>query len=98
MIRTVAGSSDEEQCDCSDVEDAIAQVVGPFGPWPPGQPPADTLENVRIARRKVSRCLHFVESEEGTHFKCGRKLSEKYELLCRKPDFVHPACAICLPQ
>ena len=48
---------------------------------------------VLFARHKLSRCIHSLQDETGTCFKCGRGMS--YTLVKRKPDFVHPLCNTC---
>jgi hypothetical protein len=48
---------------------------------------------VLFARHKLSRCIHSLQDETGTCFKCGRGMS--YKLVKRKPDFVHPLCNTC---
>ena len=82
-------SQDEEQLDATDEEDAVESVVGRWGPDAEGDP---------LARHKQSRYLHRVRDESGTHTKCGRALSLRFEVLAQRPSFLHPVCAMCFPN
>ena len=39
-----------------------------------------------------------VASEEGTHFKCGRKISTSYAICERLPNVLFPVCKQCCPD
>ena len=80
------GSSDEEDARASDVEAAVDRVVGPWADE--HQLSADAI----FVRNQVSRCIHVMRDEAGSHLKCGRKMSTKFELLPEKPAFMNPVC------
>ena len=83
------GSSDEEDARASDVEAAVDRVVGPWADE--HQLSADAI----FVRNQVSRCIHVMRDEAGSHLKCGRKMSTKFELLPEKPAFMNPVCNTC---
>jgi hypothetical protein len=85
------GSENESEADFETKEAAIAGVVGR---WDPGLADLGDVE-VRFARHKLSRCMHALQDETGTSFKCGRRMGHTYLLLEEKPDFMHPLCNTC---
>ena len=82
-------SQDEEQVDATDEEGAVERLVGRWGPDAEGDP---------LARHKKSRYLHRVRDESGTHPKCGRALSLRFEVLAQRPSFLYTVCAMCFPN
>ena len=83
------GSDDEEEASMTEEEQAIDEIAGQWGPSPEGGP---------WARHKQTRYLHRVRDESGTHLKCGRSISARFEILPEAPAFMHPACAVCFPS
>ena len=83
------GSEDEEEASLTEEEEAINEVAGQWGPDPEARP---------CARHKQTRYLHLVRDEAGTHLKCGRAISTRFEILADAPAFMHPACAVCFPS
>ena len=81
-------SDDEEEAPQSEEEAALDHIAGQWGPEP-GQGP--------WARHKQTRFLHKVRDESGTHLKCGRAISVRYEILGAAPQFLYPTCATCFP-
>ena len=83
------GSGSEEDCNHDEEEAVVAEMVGtwaPKGTDAPGQ---------QFARHRVSRCIHTMSDESGTHFSCGRSVSNRYIILLAKPSFMHPVCSGC---
>ena len=83
------GSEDEEEASLTEEEEAINEVAGQWGP---------DLEAKLCARHKQTRYLHLVRDEAGTHLKCGRAISTRFEILADAPAFMHPACSVCFPS
>ena len=83
------GSESEEDDIPEEEEKAVAQVVGPWRPQ-------EATDSLCYARHKTSRCLHVLADEGGTHFRCGRTANANYLRLDEKPEFVYPACGVCL--
>ena len=67
----------------------MERLVGRWGPDAEGDP---------LARHKQSRYLRRVRDESGTHTKCGRALSLRFEVLAQRPSFLYPVCAMCFPN
>ena len=85
------GSDNESEVDHDKEEKAIKEVVGK---WDPGI--ADVGDSqVQFARHKISRCIHVMQDEAGSNFKCGRRMVATYLVLPEKPDFMHPLCNTC---
>ena len=82
------GSDDEEEASLTEEEEAINEVAGPWGP---------NAEAGPCARHKQTRYLHLVRDEAGTHLKCGRAISTRFEILANVPTFMYPACSVCFP-
>ena len=85
------GSDNESVVDHEVEEAAIKKVVGK---WDPGVADLGDL-NLQHARHKISRCIHVMQDETGSHFKCGRRMAATYVVLSEKPDFMHPLCNSC---
>ena len=83
------GSDDEEEASLTEEEEAINEVAGPWGP---------NAEAGPCARHKQTRYLHLVRDEAGTHLKCGRAISTRFEILADAPAFMYPACSVCFPS
>ena len=81
------GSTDEECKQVSEEERAVEDVVGE---WDPGHGPDE-----HFARHLVSRCIHKVRDEAGSQLVCGRTISTRFEVLNKKPAFMHPLCSGC---
>ena len=77
-----------------DFENEEKAIQGVIGKWDPGTPELD-LENARFARHRVSRCIHVMQDESESHFKCGRRMAATYLVLDEKPSFMHPLCNTC---
>ena len=80
-------SESEEDDSPEEEERAVAEVVGPWRPQ-------GATDSLIYARHKTSRCLHVLADEGGTHFRCGRTANANY--LDEKPEFMYPACGVCL--
>ena len=89
------GSEDEEDKDPAEEEKAIDEVVGP---WEPSQGLRETLEGKPVFKHAVTRFLHVVASEEGTHFRCGRRISTSYQECKSLPKVLFPVCKQCCPD
>jgi len=70
------GSENESEADFETEEAAIAGVVGKWDAWPTLETPKEVL----FARHKLSRCIHSLQDETGTCFKCGRGMSHTHLL------------------
>ena len=89
------GSEDEENKDFAGEDEAVDAVVGR---WEPTDGLRDLLEKAPVYRHGITRFLHVVASEEGTHFKCGRKVSTSYAICERLPNVLFPVCKQCCPD
>ena len=85
-----SGSENEEEVDHKSDEVACAKVIGHWRPTKGGE-----LEDGQYVRHKISRCIHKLADESGLEFICGRRMAATYEELSVKPEFLHPACAMC---
>ncbi|CAE7236545.1 unnamed protein product [Symbiodinium sp. CCMP2592] len=89
------GSQDEENKDPAAEDEAVDSVVGL---WEPSEGVRETLERAPVFRHEVTRFLHIVASEEGSHFKCGRKISASYVRCENLPKVLFPVCKQCCPD
>ena len=89
------GSEDEENKDFVGEDEAVDAVVGR---WEPTDGLRDLLEKAPVYRHGITRFLHVLASEEGTHFKCGRKVSTSYAICERLPNVLFPVCKQCCPD
>ncbi|CAE7207103.1 GIP [Symbiodinium sp. CCMP2592] len=74
-ILNLKSCEDEENKDPAVEDEAVDSVVGL---WEPSEGVRETLEKAPVFRHEATRFLHIVASEEGSHFKCGRKISTSY--------------------
>ena len=82
-------SASEEEGNPDEEEAVVAEMVGkwsPKGADVPGQ---------QFARHRISRYIHSIADESGTHFSCGRSVNARYIILLTKPSFMHPVCSGC---
>ena len=89
------GSEDEENKDFAAEDEAVDAVVGR---WEPSEGLRDFLERAPVYRHSITRFLHVVASEEGTHFKCGRRISTSYAICESLPDVLFPVRKQCCPD
>ena len=89
------GSEDEEDKDPAEEEKATDEVVGP---WEPVRGLHEALEGKPVFKHSVTRFLHVVASEEGTHFRCGRRISTSYQECKGLPKVLFPVCKQCCPD
>ena len=89
------GSEDEEDKDPAEEEKAADEVVGA---WEPVQGLRESLEGKPVFKHVVTRFLHVVASEEGTHFRCGRRISTSYQECRGLPKILFPVCKQCCPE
>ncbi|CAE7867940.1 unnamed protein product, partial [Symbiodinium necroappetens] len=89
------GSEDEENKDFAAEDEAVDAVVGR---WEPSEGLRDFLERAPVYRHSITRFLHVVASEEGMHFKCGRRISTSYAICESLPDVLFPVCKQCCPD
>ena len=87
-------SDDEEDVDHEDEERALDSLDG----WEPQAGLADRLAGRAVFRHGISRIIHLVESEEGTHFSCGRGITTSYVSCGQIPKILHPLCKQCFPS
>jgi hypothetical protein len=83
------GSDSEEERNHDEEESVVAEMVGKWAPK------GADLPGQQFARHRVSRCIHAMSDESGTHFSCGRTVSNRYVILLAKPAFMHPVCSGC---
>ena len=86
-------SADEEDVDHEGEEGAMDALDG----WEPQVGLADKLAGRDVFRHGISRIIHLVDSEEGTHFVCGRVISSSYASCATIPSILHPLCKQCFP-
>ena len=89
------GSEDEEDKDPAEEERATDEVVGSWEPVPGLR---ESLEGKPVFKHGVTRFLHVVSSEEGTHFRCGRRISTSYQECRGLPKVLFPVCKQCCPD
>ena len=89
------GSEDEEDKDPAEDEKAAEEVVGSWEPVPGLR---KLLEDKPVFKHAVTRFLHVVSSEEGTHFRCGRRISTSYQECRELPKVLFPVCKQCCPD
>ena len=89
------GSEDEEDKDPAEEEKAAEEVVGSWEPVPGLR---ESLEGKPVFKHAVTRFLHVVSSEEGTHFRCGRRISTSYQECRGLPKVLFPVCKQCCPD
>ena len=67
-------------------------------PNPPVPGLRESLEGKPVFKHAVTRFLHVVSSEEGTHFRCGRRISTSYQECRELPKVLFPVCKQCCPD
>ena len=86
-------SADEKNVDYEGEEGALDSLDG----WEPQAGLAARLVGRDVFRHSISRIIHLVDSEEGTHFVCGRVISTSYSSCASIPKILHPLCKQCFP-
>ena len=86
-------SADEEDADHEGEEGAMDSLDA----WEPRAGLADELAGRELFRHGISRVIHLVDSEEGTHFVCRRVISTSYTSCARMPKILRPLCKQCFP-
>ena len=86
-------SADEEDADHEGEEGAMDSLDA----WEPRAGLAGELAGRELFRHGISRVIHLVDSEEGTHFVCRRVISTSYTSCARMPKILHPLCKQCFP-
>ena len=84
-------SADEEQPEHAAQEEATEGVVGT---WNAGFT-AEFLASMSYFRHSMSRVIHVVADEGGSHFFCGRSVSLQFIRLVKKPAVMNPLCKQC---
>ena len=84
-------SMDEENPEHEAQEEATDGVVGQ---WNAGYKD-DKLESMSFFRHAMSRVIHVIADEGGTHLLCGRPVSTHFTKLSRKPVVMNPLCKQC---
>lgn len=84
-------SMDEENPEHEAQEEATDGVVGQ---WIAGYKD-DRLESMSFFRHSMSRVIHVIADEGGTHLLCGRPVSIHFTKLSSKPVVMNPLCKQC---
>ena len=83
-------SEDEEEPQQVVTEQAADDIVGEWN----GHVDEEEVVGAILFRHVMSRVIHVIADESGTHFKCGRNVTKGYST-CQRPTIMNPLCKQC---